>query len=100
LTTEVGSVVWPEDCPSAAQIEVMVRPDCLDCHPSENGQGNIVGREFRGAFYLYKVSLPSGNIVRCLLPHTQEYTVGSKVTVELRCGHSLRPFVDGRAVAD
>jgi iron(III) transport system ATP-binding protein len=98
LITEVGSVEWPEGCPSDADLEVMVRPDCLECRPSESGDGVIASREFRGAFYLYKVSLPSGNSVRCLLPHTQEYAVGSKVTVELRYGHSLLPFVQGQAV--
>ena len=98
LITEVGSVEWPEGCPSDADLEVMVRPDCLECLPSEEGAGVIASREFRGAFYLYQVSLPSGNSVRCLLPHTQEYAVGSKVTVVLRCGHSLLPFVQGQAV--
>jgi iron(III) transport system ATP-binding protein len=98
LMSEVGSVEWPEDCPSDADLEVMVRPDCLECSPSEDGAGVIVSREFRGAFYLYKVSLTSGNEVRCLLPHTHEYDVGSRVAVDLRCGHSLQPFVQGQAV--
>ena len=98
LVTEVGSVEWPEDCPATADLEVMVRPDCLECYPSGEGGGVIASREFRGAFYLYKVSLPSGNSVRCLLPHTQEYAVGTGVTVELRWGHSLLPFIRGQAV--
>jgi iron(III) transport system ATP-binding protein len=98
LATEVGSAIWPDTCPSEAELEVMVRPDCLDCHPSDQGQGAICSREFRGAFYLYRVSLPSGHTVRCLLSHTHEYPVGAKVVVELRPGHSLRPFSNGRAI--
>ena len=105
LVTEVGSVEWephwgswPEQqngAPRDSRLEVMVRPDCLDCYPSDHEQGIIVDREFRGAFYIYRVDLPSGNTVRCLLPHTAEYPVGSAVEVKLRYGHMLKPFLDG-----
>jgi iron(III) transport system ATP-binding protein len=98
LTTEVGSVAWPDTCLSESELEVMVRPDCLACYPSDQGQGIIYSREFRGAFYLYRVSLSSGRTVRCLLSHTQEYPVGARVVVQLRCGHSFRPFSNGRAI--
>ena len=76
----------------------MVRPDCLDCRPAEDGPGVVVEREFRGAFYLYRVQLPSGATVRCLLSHTAEYPLGSSVSVNLRQGHHLRPFVEDRLV--
>jgi iron(III) transport system ATP-binding protein len=98
LMTEVGSVEWPKGCPADTELEVMVRPDCLECYPSVEGRGVIATREFRGAFYLYKVSLPSGDSVRCLLPHTQEYEIGTRVTVDLRCGHSLLPFIRGQVI--
>ena len=100
LMTEVGSAVWDASHADDVQVEVMMRPDCLNFHPSDDGQGVITSREFRGAFYMYQVSLPSGNTVRCLLPHTFEYPLGSKGNVVLRDGHSLRPFVDGRAVGE
>ena len=107
LISEIGSVPWEPVEPhrdftngtgSPADLEVMVRPDCLDCHLSDEGQGIISGREFRGAFYLYKVELPSGHSVRCLLSHTREYPVGSPVSVTLRDGHTLKPFVGGRSI--
>jgi iron(III) transport system ATP-binding protein len=100
LMTEVGAAAWVGAPGDGVQVEVMMRPDCLNFHPSVDGPGVITSREFRGAFYLYRVSLPSGNSVRCLLPHTREHPLGSKVNVELREGHSLRPFVDGRAVGE
>ena len=108
LHTEVGTVPWPEleskipqDSSTGGRdrIEVMVRPDCLECIPAEDGSGVVVDREFRGAFYLYRVELPSGSSVRCLLSHTSEYPIGSSVTVSLRDGHHLRPFIDDRLVA-
>ena len=106
LVTEVGSMKWniPESdsqlgAGAAGQdLEVMVRPDCVDCYPSDSGEGVIVDREFRGAFYLYRVALPSGHSVRCLLPHTTGYPVGEPVAVTLRQGHHLKPFIGQRAL--
>ena len=77
-------------------LELMFRPDCLNCYPDENGQGVIVGREFQGAFYLYQVRLASGREVRCLLSHVAEYPVGETVSLRLREGHQARIFADGR----
>jgi iron(III) transport system ATP-binding protein len=109
LTTEVGPVSPPVDDSHACSqsslnggetaLEVMARPDCLDCRPSDEGQGVVVDREFRGAFYLYRVALSSGRSVRCLLPHTAEYPPGSRVAVSLRPGHKARPFRDQSPLA-
>lgn len=124
LMTEVGSVKRSTETPAhivspafplsndaeqgsiAQAIEVMVRPDCLDCYrhaqvTAVNGQtskppGVIVDREFRGSFYIYRVALASGNTVRCSLPHTADYSIGEEVEVALRQGHNLRPFKDQR----
>ena len=109
LMTEVGSVSWPDGSgpfgppmeilgDTGESLEVMVRPDCLSCVPSGQGQGRITGREFRGPFYLYRVALPSGHSVRCLLSHIDDLPVGTTVSVDLRQGHSLKPFSEGRAV--
>ena len=128
LMTEVGSVKRSTETPghiaspalqlsddtghlseqgsTAQAIEVMVRPDCLDCYPyaqvtavngqTRKSQGVIIDREFRGSFYLYRVALASGNTVRCSLPHTADYSIGEEVEVALRQGHDLRPFKDQR----
>ena len=98
LVTEAGSVPWPESASVDAPVEVMVRPDCLDCVPSAGGTGLITAREFRGAFYLYRVAFPSGSTVRCLLSHTDDLPIGASVTVSLRHGHALRPFVNGKSL--
>ena len=79
-------------------LEVMVRPDCLECHRSEAGNGVIVDREFRGPFFIYRVELPSGAVVGCLVSHTEEFPVGASVEVKLRDGHYGQPFAAGRLV--
>ena len=106
VVTQVGSVDWPGESPPEENVdlEVMVRPDCLECRPLADGSGaaGITGvikeREFRGAFYVYRVALPTGHTVRCLQSHTEEYPVGEAVEVTLRNGHGLRPFLNGQAV--
>ena len=110
LSTEIGSMEWPGSRGDQVHpesnghkadggLEVMVRPDCIECYATEQGQGVIVEREFRGGFYLYRVALPSGHKVRSLLPHTAEYPMGASVEVRLRQGHYLRPFKDQLALS-
>lgn len=78
------------------QLEIMFRPDCLECSPDNDGQGVIVEREFQGAFYQYLVRLPSGREVRCLMSHIAEYRLGATVALRLREGHRARLFVNER----
>ena len=99
IVTALGTTDLPRQPVSEGSLEVMVRPDCVDCYPSADGEGVITDREFRGAFYLYRVALTSsGGSVRCLRSHTDEYPVGATVTVKVRDGHALRPFLDGSAL--
>ena len=99
IESEIGAAHNPSGADGAARLEVMVRPDCIDCIPRDDGTGTIVHREFRGAFHMYRVALESGANVRCLLSHTQDYPMGAKVEVRLRDGHSLLPFADGVALS-
>ena len=101
LASELGPL--GEDFQSAdlaqlPNLEIMVRPDCIECLPDVGGNAVIVEREFRGAFYLYRVQMPSGSQVRCLMSHIVEMSVGMPVSVRLRNGHRARLFTDGSLV--
>ena len=98
IVTPIGSTALEGGAWEEGVLEAMVRPDCMECIPSEEGNGAIVEREFRGAFYLYWIALDCGSTVRCLLPHIYEFEVGARVTTKVRDGHSLRPFLDGVAL--
>ncbi len=98
ISTPIGAAPWTDGPVGGQVLEAMVRPDCMECKPADEGNGVIVEREFRGAFYLYWIALDAAGTVRCLLSHTDEYEVGTRVSVNVRCGHSLRPFVDGIAL--
>ena len=99
--TEIGELAWPDASPADAkdELELMVRPDCIECLADDDGEALVVDREFRGAFYLYRVRLPSGVAVRCLLSHTADYPIGATVSVRLRKGHHARAFVNGRLLS-
>ena len=104
LTSELGPLdkdSLPADHHSSGKrpvLEIMVRPDCIECLPDAGGDGVILDREFRGAFYQYRVRLASGNKVSCLMSHIAEMPVGAPVSVRLRDGHRARLFADGRLV--
>ena len=104
LTSELG-LLGNDDLPpgnhywgKSATLELMVRPDCLECLPDADGNAIIVDREFRGAFYLYSLQLASGTSIRCLMSHVVELPIGAPVSVRLRDGHRARLFADGRLV--
>ena len=80
------------------ELEFMIRPDCIECIPDADGGAVIIDREFRGAFYLYRVRLASGTQVSCLMSHIVELSVGDPVSVRLRDGHRARLFANGRLV--
>ena len=101
----IESPVGTMECPSAllsnrdSGLEVMVRPDCLDCFPSnDEPTGTIEAKEFRGAFYLYSVRLFTGETVRCLLSHTDDFPLGLQVKLTLRHEHGLKAFSQGQSL--
>ena len=67
LASEVGRLPWPDFWPTPwpehRELQVMVRPDCLEIVSDENGSGTVVAREFLGAFNIYSVELPSATTV-------------------------------------
>ena len=101
LTSEVGQTpwpaFWPSPWPASKELQIMVRPDCLDIAPDENGNGLVVEKEFLGAFNIYSVELPSSNRVRVMVSHITRLDTGTRVRVFPREGHRLLPFIGGRA---
>ena len=101
LVSEVGRTPWPSfwpvPWPGDRELQVMVRPDCVDIVPDENGGGLVVGKEFLGAFNIYWVQLASGSRVRVMMSHIAHIDTGTRVAVSPREGHRLLPFIGGRA---
>ena len=98
VTSPLGrvAVAHQTDAKRNTALEVMVRPDCVECFPSNtNPNGIIVGKDFRGASYLYHVRLSTNELIRCQLSHTEDFAIGTDVQVNVRNHHSLTPFAQG-----
>ena len=95
LVTELGTLPRPPDVDRGAGVEVMVRPDDVSIHLDETSQAQVINRVFQGAFYLYRVRLPSGAVVHSLMPHYDTIDVGMAVAARVDPGHALVCFVDG-----
>lgn len=77
---------------STSSVEIALRADDINFVPDENGNAVIVGRFFRGAFNLYRLRLPSGQILHALKEHTFLMPVGTKVQAYISAEHSLAVF--------
>jgi iron(III) transport system ATP-binding protein len=100
IETEIGIVRQQVDLPDGSRVELAVRADDVEIVPSAGGGGVIQERQFKGALNLYKVALPSGQVLHSLQPHTRILSAGTVVDVRIDPGHPLACFLDGKAVPD
>jgi len=85
-----------------ADIDLLVRPDDLVAtHASEaDADGRVRHRRFLGPSVLYRVELPSGDVVGCMHNHDEEVPLNEPVTVELATDHDLSWFPAGAQRVD
>ena len=92
LQTEIGLLPPAAALRSGQEVEVMVRPHDLRAEPAPAGHGAIASAEFVGDSWQYTVRLASGRSVRCLMPHTAVYSLGTSVAVSFSADHGLVCF--------
>ncbi|MFB6267001.1 MAG: ABC transporter ATP-binding protein [Halodesulfurarchaeum sp.] len=80
--------------PAGETVDVLVRPDDVRVRPSadDTPDGRIVRRQYTGPTFIYHVALDTGDEVRCLHTHHDEFEVGDPVDVELVADHELAWF--------
>src|SRR3712207_758002 len=61
VETLVGRFPLARD--ARGDVEVLVRPELLELRPDPRGDGEVVGREFRGHDVFYRVRLGDGTTV-------------------------------------
>jgi iron(III) transport system ATP-binding protein len=98
LATDVGPIdrgvldgVDGLDATDGEAVDVLVRPDDLRVTPASEGHahGRIVRRQYRGPSFVYRVETTGGDVLHCLHNHTESFTVGQAVRIELVAGHRL-----------
>ncbi len=88
VSTELGE--FPFGGGTAEEpLDLLVRPDDIEIEPDSDGQGVIVGREFKGADNLYSVELHSGQVVRSVQPSDRIYPEGARVKVHAQLTHVI-----------
>jgi iron(III) transport system ATP-binding protein len=99
ILTEIGLLPQKIDLPVGEKVEIAFRADDVSIRPQQDAQAMVLARHFKGALNLYRLRLPSGQLVHALQPHTHIFPPGTRVAVSADPGHALACFHEGRAVA-
>ncbi len=84
IETEVGRFPNDAGLPAGARVDLVVRPDEVEFEPSDDGDGVVSRRRFRGAENLYHITLRSGTRLRSSQPSTRALVAGTRVKVTVR----------------
>ena len=63
-----------------------MRPELLELLPDPGGEGEVVGREFRGHDVFYRVRLDDGTTVYSHRPSTEVVPLGARVALHRHDG--------------
>lgn len=90
-TLDVSAVDGLTMAYDGAEVDILVRPDDLRAVPAREGQGDgfIVGRQYTGPSFVYRVELDSGDVVHCQHNHATEFELDQRVRVDLVADHTL-----------
>jgi iron(III) transport system ATP-binding protein len=81
VETPVGVFPAGNACAQTA-VEVLIRPELLELEPDPAGDGEVIGREFRGHDVFYRVLLDGVELVSHR-PSTELVDVGDRVSIRL-----------------
>jgi iron(III) transport system ATP-binding protein len=62
-------------------VDALVRPELLELRPDPNGEGRVVGREFRGHDVFYRVLLADGTTLCSQRPSSEFVPLGARVSL-------------------
>lgn len=91
VQTEVGlfegnrAYPWPE----GTAVDVLLRPDDIIENPSGHIKAIVEQFTFAGSATLYRLRLPSGQIVESMFNSHAEYAIGEQVGIEMKADHLI-----------
>ncbi|MCF6190825.1 MAG: ABC transporter ATP-binding protein [Cocleimonas sp.] len=77
----------PEGCKPGCKVNVFIRPDDILLDKTSSQKAKIVGREFRGANFLYTLELADGNRLLTLEHSHHRHDIGDEVGMKLDLEH-------------
>ena len=89
LNTEFGQVKGKIDnvFKNNDVVDLLVRPDDIPHDDSSNITALVEEKRFRGAEFLYKLRLQSGNFVLCYAPSHHNHKIGEPIGIKLDLEH-------------
>jgi iron(III) transport system ATP-binding protein len=87
--TELGEFPNTINGSEGDHVAVMIRPDDVHLVPNTSAKPHIVARQFRGSENLYRVQLPSGQIVHSSESSTSVYQEGTSVELRVSATHTV-----------
>ena len=89
LDTEFGQVKGSldETHQSGDRVDLLVRPDDIPHDDSSTITALVEEKRFRGAEFLYKLRLQSGNFVLCYAPSHHDHQIGEPIGIKLDLEH-------------
>jgi iron(III) transport system ATP-binding protein len=89
VKTELGNITGhlPEGCKPGCPVDVLIRPDDIVHDDSSSQHAAIVDKAFRGAEFLYTLSLESGTRVLCIAPSHHDHRLNEKIGIRLEMDH-------------
>jgi len=89
LDTEFGQVTgdFSSDFVQGDEIDLLVRPDDIPHDDSSPITALVEEKRFRGAEFLYKLRLQSGNSVLCYAPSHHNHRIGEPIGIKLDLEH-------------
>jgi iron(III) transport system ATP-binding protein len=107
IQTELGLLAQRVPVPPGTPVEVAVRGDDVRLEPwlapaagtpAAGSPAVVDARRFEGAQNVYRVRLPSGQVLHSIQPHTRLFPAGTPVRAVVDPHHALACFVDGRSI--
>jgi iron(III) transport system ATP-binding protein len=98
IRTEIGLLPQQTGLPAGTKVEIAVRFDDITFQQQPGSRSLVLEQQFRGAYNIYRLRLPSGNLVHAMQPHTANFRPGTPVQVSLLLDHPLAVFYNGLAV--
>lgn len=83
VETEIGILDGqiPTHCRAGCEVEVLLRPDDIVDGGDGSITGEVMGKAFRGADFLYTLRLPSGAKLLCLTHSHNDYAIGERLAI-------------------
>jgi iron(III) transport system ATP-binding protein len=87
LKTELGELGTTHGTPRNGTVDVLLRPDDIIHDDESPWRAEVAAKAFRGADFLYTLTLASGTRVLSLVPSHHDHAIGEKIGIRLAIDH-------------